>query len=100
MPGGRPKGSKTCRAAKAQAAIIRLLDESATLVVDRIKKMLESGDPEQFEFAMNHIHKLTEFGLPKLARTEIAHEGEIETTHTLRPEDREILESMGFHVRD
>lgn len=74
---GRKVGGNNRRAATAQAAIIKLLDNSAPVVAERIEALLKSGNPEDFETAMNHLHKLNEYGIPKLARTEISHDGEI-----------------------
>lgn len=100
MAGGRPVGSKGTRAIKAQNSIIALLDGSMPAIVSKLEDMLNSGNNDKFKEAMEHIHKFAEFGLPKLARTEIAHEGEIETHHRISSDDREILAQLGIHVKN
>lgn len=98
MAGGRPNGSKGTRAIKAQNSIIALLDGSMPAIVDKIRALITSDDPDDFQRGMDHIHKFAEFGLPKLARTEISHEGGIDVEHRITQEDREILASLGIKV--
>lgn len=65
---GRPVGSSNKRCATAQLAITKLIDRHSAYLDEALLQIREQ-DPEKF---LNYFWKLAEYGIPKLARTELA----------------------------
>lgn len=70
---GRPKGSQNKATADARAAFSQFIDANAPKAQELWERVAKD-DPAR---ALELLAKLAEFVMPKLARTETKHEGEV-----------------------
>lgn len=78
-PNGRPKGSKN-RADEAIRAQFEFFVRNASEDIQDLFQQLKAENPKQ---ALDAIKDYAEFVLPKLARTELNHSGEVSIAQTL-----------------
>lgn len=94
-PKGKPKGVQNKTTTEFKEAVNKFLHYAQPNMVRWLER-IAVDDPAK---ALDIVAKLAEYAHPKLARTELAHEGEV-GVRRLSPADEEILKSLGGKIVD